>query len=98
MDINIDRKTLHHKDDYFIRYMNGNYYSAQWLHNVDEGNDYYDPHWREEIPRTDYNIFCYRYFGKLPWVKWHNHIISTVLTGFPLIVVRLISRIKVLQR
>ena len=75
-----NRKTLHHKDDYFITYQNGNFYSKQWMEDVNHGNDWYDPHWREEIPRTKWNIFWYRYFGKLPWLSWNKFLTSALVT------------------
>ena len=75
-----NRKTLHHKDDYFITYQNGNFYSKQWMVDVNHGNDWYDPHWREEIPRSKWNIFWYRYFGKLPWLPWNKFFTSALVT------------------
>ena len=75
-----NRKTLQHKDDYFITYMNGNFYSKQWMEDVNHGNDWYDPHWREEIPRTKWNIFWYRYLGKLPWLPWNKFFTSAIVT------------------
>ncbi len=92
-DTGRNRSCLHHDRDYFIEYMNGNKYSAQWMHDVDNNDDWYDPHWKPEIPRSRYNIFCYRYFGKLPWVKWQNHIISFIITGIPCLICKgLINR------
>lgn len=78
-----NRHRLHHTDDYFIEYMNGTRYSAQWMLDVEHGNDWYDPHWREEIPRTKWNIFWYRYFGKLPWLSWNKFITSGIILGIP---------------
>ena len=82
------RTDLQHENDYFIEYMNGTKYSAQWMHDVENGDDWYDPHWRTEIPRSKYNIFCYRYFGKLPWLSWNKHITSMILLGIPLLIIK----------
>ena len=71
-----NRKTLQHKDDEFITYSNGNYLSKQWMEDVDHGNDWYDPHWGEQIPRTNWNIFWYRYFGKLPWLPFWKYFLQ----------------------
>ena len=49
------------------------------MEDVDHGNDWYDPHWREDIPRSKSNIFWYRYFGKLPWLSWDRFLLSSLI-------------------